>query len=375
MTERDFERHDPDQLLADIQKEETKENKGKLKIFFGMAAGVGKTCEMLKNGQRLYSEGIDVVIGYVETHNRLHTKSLTQGLPFIPRKSISYKNVSVEEMDIDAILLRKPKLVLVDELAHTNTPGMRHPKRYQDVIEILDSGIDVYTTLNIQHLESRADIVESITNIKIWERIPDSILEIANEVELIDLVPDDLLKRLMEGKIYAKDKVETALKSFFQKTNLTALREMSLSFTSKLVDRELKLLSTGDKYKLSERILVAIGANSNSENLIRCAKRISFNIQSPWMVAYIDTGRNLQEKERLQISKDLSLARELGAEIVTIQESNVVDGILKLATQNKITQIVIGKTKENFFNRIFLNRSITSPNSIICCYWTSIICR
>ena len=217
MTERDFERHDPDQLLADIQKEETKENKGKLKIFFGMAAGVGKTCEMLKNGQRLYSEGIDVVIGYVETHNRLHTKSLTQGLPFIPRKSISYKNVSVEEMDIDAILLRKPKLVLVDELAHTNTPGMRHPKRYQDVIEILDSGIDVYTTLNIQHLESRADIVESITNIKIWERIPDSILEIANEVELIDLVPDDLLKRLTEGKIYAKDKVETALKSFFSK--------------------------------------------------------------------------------------------------------------------------------------------------------------
>ena len=360
MTERDFERHDPDQLLADIQKEETKENKGKLKIFFGMAAGVGKTCEMLKNGQRLYSEGIDVVIGYVETHNRLHTKSLTQGLPFIPRKSISYKNVSVEEMDIDAILLRKPKLVLVDELAHTNTPGMRHPKRYQDVIEILDSGIDVYTTLNIQHLESRADIVESITNIKIWERMPDSILEIANEVELIDLVPDDLLKRLTEGKIYAKDKVETALKSFFQKTNLTALREMSLSFTSKLVDRELKLLSTGDKYKLSERILVAIGANSNSENLIRCAKRISFNIQSLWMVAYIDTGRNLQEKQRLQISKDLSLARELGAEIVTIQESNVVDGILKLATQNKITQIVIGKTKENFFNRIFLNRSITN---------------
>lgn len=360
MIEEDSEKKDPDRLLADIQKEETKENKGKLKIFFGMAAGVGKTCEMLKNGQRLYSEGVDVVIGYVETHNRLYTKSLVQGLPSIPRKSISYKNVSVEEMDIDAILFRKPKLVLVDELAHSNTPGMRHPKRYQDVIEILDNGIDVYTTLNIQHLESRADIVESITNIKIWERIPDSILEIANEVELIDLVPDDLLKRLTDGKIYAKDKVETALKSFFQKTNLTALREMSLSFTSKLVDRELKLLSSGDKYQLSERILVAIGANSNSENLIRWAKRISFNIQSPWMVAYVDTGKKLQEKERLQISKDISLARELGAEIVTIQDENVVSGILKLARQNKITQIVIGKTKENFLNRIFLNRSITN---------------
>ena len=360
MIEEDSEKKDPDQLLADIQKEEIKENRGKLKIFFGMAAGVGKTCEMLKNGQRLYSEGVDIVIGYVETHNRNYTKSLVQGLPTIPRKPISYKNVSVEEMDIDAILLRKPKLVLVDELAHTNTPGMRHPKRYQDVIEILDNGIDVYTTLNIQHLESRADIVEAITNIKIWERIPDSILEIANEVELIDLVPDDLLKRLTEGKIYAKDKVETALKSFFQKTNLTALREMSLSFTSKLVDRELKLLNSGDKYKLSERILVAIGANANSENLIRWAKRISFNIQSPWIVAYVDTGRKLQEKERLQISKDISLARELGAEIVTIEESNVVDGILKLAHQNKITQIIIGKTKENFFQRFFLNKSITS---------------
>ncbi len=360
MNEEDLERQDPDELLADIQKEETKDTKGKLKIFFGMAAGVGKTCEMLKNGQRLYSEGVDVIIGYVETHNRNYTKSLVQGLPAIPRKSISYKNVSVEEMDIDEILLRKPKLVLVDELAHSNTPGMRHPKRYQDVMEILDNGIDVYTTLNIQHLESRADIVESITNIKIWERIPDSILEIANEVELIDLVPDDLLKRLTDGKIYAKDKVETALKSFFQKTNLTALREMSLSFTSKLVDRELKLLSTGDKYQLSERILVAIGANANSENLIRCAKRISFNLQSPWMVAYIDTGRKLQEKERLQISKDISLARELGAEIVTIQDENVVSGILKLSRQNKITQIVIGKTKERFLSRIFLNRSITN---------------
>lgn len=208
-------RPDPDELLSRIGGEETN-TRGKLKIFFGMAAGVGKTFEMLRDAQKAKSEGIDVWIGYLETHNRKETEAQAEGLPVIPRKRFKYKSVDLEEMDLDTILEKKPDLVLVDELAHTNVPGSRHPKRYQDVLEILDQGINVYSTLNVQHLESRAGIVEEISGAPVSERVPDSILEIADEVELVDLVPDDLIKRLKEGKVYPSDKVPQALHSFLK---------------------------------------------------------------------------------------------------------------------------------------------------------------
>lgn len=236
----DQQRPDPDVLLSLLKKEEEKENKGKLKIFFGMCAGVGKTYDMLKDAQQALSKGVDVVVGYVETHQRAETQALLTGLPIIPRKQLEYRGTTLEEMDLDAILARKPKLALVDELAHTNAPGSRHTKRYQDVLELLDNGIDVFTTLNVQHLESRADTVAQITGSTIRETVPDSVFESADEIEIIDIAPDELLKRLAEGKVYTPERSKRAIENFFRKGNLTALREMSLRLTADRVDRQLR---------------------------------------------------------------------------------------------------------------------------------------
>jgi two-component system sensor histidine kinase KdpD len=225
-------RPDPDALLHALKKEEEQAIRAKLKIFFGMCAGVGKTYDMLKSAHEAKAKGVDVVIGIVETHKRPETEELLAGLPALPRKRIEYRGTMVEEMDLDAILSRKPHLVLVDELAHTNAPGSRHAKRYQDVLELLDNGIDVYTTVNVQHLESRAGTVAQITGVTVRETVPDSILEQADEVELIDIPPDELLKRLAEGKVYTPERSQEAVRNFFQKGNLTALREMSLRLST-----------------------------------------------------------------------------------------------------------------------------------------------
>ncbi|GBF38581.1 sensor histidine kinase [Leptospira johnsonii] len=336
-------RPDPDELLSRIGGEETK-SRGKLKIFFGMAAGVGKTFEMLRDAQKAKSEGIDVWIGYLETHNRKETEVQAEGLPVIPRKRSKYKSVDLEEMDIDAILEKKPDLVLIDELAHTNVPGSRHPKRYQDVLEILDQGINVYSTLNVQHLESRAGIVEEISGAPVSERVPDSILEIADEVELIDLVPDDLIKRLKEGKIYPSDKVPQALHSFFKIPNLTALRELSLNFTSKLVDRELSRLEPTKDSKLSDKILVAVSSSSQAANLIRYAKRISFGLKCPWVAVHVDNGEVLSSDQKDLLRQNLGLARELGAEILNISDRDPVLGIVRAINRTKATHVVIGRS-------------------------------
>lgn len=356
------ERPDPDELLRKIQKEEDKKAKGKLKIFFGMCAGVGKTYSMLKAAQQAGKEGTGIVVGYVETHNRPETVQLLEGLEMIPRKKIDYKGITLEEMDLDAILRRNPKIVLVDELAHTNVPGSRHVKRYQDVIEIIENGIDVYTTLNVQHLESRAETVQEITGIKISETVPDSILESADEIELIDISPDDLLKRLAEGKVYIPDKAKFAVENFFRKGNLHALREMSLRLTAERVDMEMldymrakNIMAT---WKTTEKLMVAVGPSPSSEKLIRWTRRMAFNLGAQWIAVSIDLGNNLSEKNQKSLSHNQELAKELGAKIVHIIDSDIVSGLLRAARENNVSQIIIGKTNETIFHNFIRGGSL-----------------
>jgi two-component system sensor histidine kinase KdpD len=344
-------RPNPDELLKKIQAEEEKKHKGKLKIFFGMCAGVGKTYSMLKFAHQAKIENIDIVIGYIETHGRAETVQLLDGLEIIPRKQISYKEVILEEMDLEAILLRQPKIVLVDELAHTNVPGSRHLKRYQDVMEILDNGIDVYSTVNVQHLESRAGTVLEITGVRINETVPDSIIESANEIELIDISPDDLLKRLAEGKVYIPEKAANAINNFFRKGNLHALRELSLRLTAERVDMDMldymhakKIIST---WKTTEKLMVAVGPSPYSEKLIRWTRRMAYNLGAQWIAVSIDLDKEQSESQRKALSNNLELAKELGAKIVHIIDFNVISGLLRAAQDNNVAQIIIGKTKEH----------------------------
>jgi two-component system, OmpR family, sensor histidine kinase KdpD len=344
-------RPDPDSILRSIQEDERdrdqRKKKARLKIFFGMSAGVGKTYAMLEAAQRLAREGANVAIGYVETHGRSETDALVKGLEVVPRKTIEYRGLTIREMDIDAILARKPAIALVDELAHTNAEGSRHEKRYQDVIELLDNGIDVYSTLNIQHLESQADVVEKITGIKIRETLPDSILDLADEVELVDIPPEELLKRLAEGKVYVPDRAGMAAENFFRKGNITALREMALHYTAKLVGYELRDYNARRNikgpWKSGERLLVAVSPSPYSEYLIRWTRRIAFNLQAPWIALYVEKRRPLSESARELLSRNLNLARELGAEVISTVDEDVINGLVRTAQEKNITQIVVGK--------------------------------
>lgn len=356
MSEED--RPNPEALLHAIQLEEEKSKGGKLKLFFGMSAGVGKTYAMLEDAQHRKVDGVDIVIGIVNTHGRKETDALTIGLPMIPEKIINYKGSTFTELDIDAILKRHPQIVLIDELAHTNVPGSRHPKRWQDVIEILDAGIDVYTTLNVQHIESRKDVVEEITGIAIRETVPDSILERASQIELVDITPTELLRRLKEGKVYLGPQSEIAAKNFFQVDRLTALREIALRFTAEKVDHDLHILLPGqDKgslWKTSERLLVAVSHSPNSQRLIRIARRNAFILNAPWIALHIDDGRKLSEKDNEQLSKNLSLARELGAEVISVTDFDISKALQRIAKLKNVTQIIIGRSpKKHFFRNLF----------------------
>jgi two-component system, OmpR family, sensor histidine kinase KdpD len=354
----DLKRPDPDALLQSIKEETPEEGGGpRLKIFLGMAAGVGKTYAMLEEAQRLVREGVDIVIGYVETHGRVETEELVKGLEIVPRKKIDYQNITIEEFDIDAVLARRPTAVLVDELAHTNVEGSRHTKRYQDVRELLDNGINVYSTLNIQHLESQADVVEKITGVKIRETLPDSILDLADEIELIDIPPEELLKRLAEGKVYMPEKAGLAAERFFRKGNITALREMALHYTARLVGYELRDYTQKKNikgpWKSGERLLVAVSPSPYSEYLVRWTRRIAFNLNIPWIALFIEKQRKLPEQARRQLAKNLDLARELGAEVLTIADENIVSGLLSVARQKNITQIVVGKPLRRYLSDFF----------------------
>jgi two-component system sensor histidine kinase KdpD len=273
MNDYDNIRPDPDELLASIKLEEDQNKKGKLKIFFGMCAGVGKTFSMLESAHIDKSNGKDIVIGYIETHNRPDTNELIKGFEIVPRKVIEYKGTKLEDADTEAIITRKPDIVLIDELAHTNVPGSRHLKRYQDVLDILDIGIDVYTTLNVQHLESRTDTVSQITGIVVRETVPDEIFEKADEVELVDITPDELLQRFADGKVYTPERSVEAIRNFFKKGNITALREMSLRIVADRVDRQLRVYMQKNRikgpWKSGMRLLAVIGPSPQSAKLLR----------------------------------------------------------------------------------------------------------
>jgi two-component system sensor histidine kinase KdpD len=343
----DQQRPDPDALLAAVQKEEARQRHGKLKIFFGMAAGVGKTYAMLEAGQQQAASGADVVVGVVETHGRAETQALMQGLEIIPRRRVEYRGTEVEELDLDAVLARAPQLALVDELAHTNAPGVRHRKRYQDVMELLEAGIDVYTTVNVQHFESRADAVRQITGITVHEKIPDSLLDQADAIELIDLPPEELRRRLAEGKVYTPDRVEVAANNFFRVGNLTALREMALRLTAEHVDHKLQdymeLKRIAGPWKSGERLIVAVSPSPFSEQTIRWTRRMAYNLEAPWLAVYVETSRTSTPAQQQQLARNLDLVRSLGGEAVTTAGDDIPGALLRVARQRNATQIVAGK--------------------------------
>ena len=339
-------RPDPDALLAAIQDEASKSKRGQLKLFLGMAAGVGKTYAMLEAAIKRKREGVDVLVGYVETHKRRDTENLAQQLPPLPRKKLQYRDIEVEEFDLEAALARRPQLILVDELAHTNVPGSRHPKRYQDVLELLDAGLDVYTTLNVQHVESRASTVADITGFTMHETVPDSVLDLA-EIELIDISPGDLLRRMDEGKVYVPERAAVAMMNFFREGNLTALREMALRLTAERVGHDvrdyMKIMQIEGPWKTGHRLLVAVSPSPLSAKMIRWTRRLADSLNAPWTAVYVEISRPLREAEQTCLTKNLALAGELGAEVITTADEDVVRGLLRLARQHNVTQIVIGK--------------------------------
>jgi two-component system sensor histidine kinase KdpD len=341
------ERPDPDEILARMKRDETAAARGKLKIFFGMSPGVGKTYAMLQAAQQKLQQGTEVVVGIVETHGRKETEALLEGMPIMPRTQVEYRNAKLEEMDLDAILTWHPGLAVVDELAHTNAPGSRHPKRFQDVLELLDAGIDVYTTLNVQHVASRSDTVRQISGVTVSETVPDSVLDLADEMVLIDLTPEQLRARLAEGKVYLGERAEWAAQNFFRESNLTALREMALRLVAEHVDRDLRDIMSEQKiagpWKSGDRLLVAVSASPYSERLIRYTRRLAASMEASWIVANIERPRPLSEEEQSRLTRYLALARQLGAEVVSTPGRDVGEALLRIARQHNVTQIVIGK--------------------------------
>jgi two-component system sensor histidine kinase KdpD len=342
-------RPDPDALLASLNREEQRSRRGKLKVFFGMCPGVGKTYAMLRSAQQELHEGVDLVVGVVETHGRAETEALLAGLPVIARKEIDYKNIKITEMDLETILARKPRLVLVDEFAHTNAPGSRHPKRYQDVVELLDAGIDVFTTLNVQHIESRADAVRQITGATVHETVPDSVFGMADQIELVDITPEALRERLREGKVYMEGRAAAAAENFFKDTHLTALRELALRFVAEHVDKRLRELRSVGTFKTvwrsGERLLVAVGPSPSSTQLVRWTRRMAASQGASWVAVSVESSAPLEADAKRRLEKNLSLARELGAEIVVTHDDDVADALVRVALQNNATQIVVGKSR------------------------------
>jgi len=343
-------RPSPEALLEAARREEGRV--GKLRIFVGAAPGVGKTYEMLQQAHARKKDGYDVVVGIVETHGRRETEALLEGLEAIARKRIDYKGQSLSEMDLDAIIARRPQIVLVDELAHTNAEGSRHPKRYLDVEELMSCGIDVYTTVNIQHIESLNDVVAQITHVRVRETVPDAVFDRADAVELVDLTPDDLIQRLKEGKVYVPKQAERALEHFFSPANLTALRELALRRTAERVDEqllsEMQAHAIQGPWAAGERILVCISEDPRGAGLVRYAKRLADRLHGPWIALYVEGRRSLQlsEVERDRIADTLRLAEALGGEAVTLPSADrsIAEDVIGYAQANNATQIIIGKS-------------------------------
>ncbi|WFS04269.1 sensor histidine kinase [Rhizobium tumorigenes] len=349
-------RPSPDALLEKARAE----TRGRLKIFLGAAPGVGKTYEMLVSGRAKIADGFDVVIGVVETHGRKETQALLSGFEIVPRVKLPYKGQLLEEMDLDAILARRPDWVLVDELAHTNAEGSRHPKRYLDVKELLDRGINVYTTLNIQHVESLNDVVSQITRIRVRETVPDSIIDMADDVEIIDLTPDDLIKRLHDGKVYVAKTAERALTNYFTPGNLTALRELALRRTAQRVDDQLlthmQANAIAGPWAAGERILVSVDEDPRSASLVRYGARMASRLRARWSAVYVETNRsiNLSETERDTIAATLRLAEQLGGEAITIPGRDVAEELLQHAASQNVTHIVTSAPRKRRWRDSFM---------------------
>src|SRR5262245_18956580 len=342
-------RPSPDALLKAAEKEA----RGKHKIFLGAAPGVGKTYEMLAAARRAKAAGIDVVVAIVETHGRAETEAQLVGLEVVPRLKVEYKGRTLDEMDIDAVLRRRPKLVLVDELAHSNAEGSRHPKRYLGVEELLAAGIDVYSTLNVQHIESLNDVVARITRIRVRETVPDRVVDAADEVELVDLTPADLMARLREGKVYVKEQAQRALRHYFSPGNLTALRELALRRTAVRVDEQMRSYMrehaiTGP-WAAGERVLVCLDPSPSSGNAVRAAKRTADGLDAELIALYVETDRHatLTEAEHGHLAETMRLAAQLGAEVVTVPGRSVAEEILAFAHSRNATRVVVGKSRRS----------------------------
>src|SRR5690348_2394801 len=343
-------RPSPEALLEAARREEHRS--GRLKIFVGAAPGVGKTYEMLQQARARKRDGYDIIVGVVETHGRKETQALLEGFEVVPRKRLEYRGQSLDEMDLDAIIARHPQIVLVDELAHTNAPGSRHPKRYLDVEELMSHGIDVYTTVNIQHIESLNDVVAQITHVRVRETVPDAVFDRADAVELVDLTPDDLIQRLKEGKVYVPKQAERALEHFFSPANLTALRELALRRTAERVDEqllnEMQARAIQGPWAAGERILVCISEDPRCAGLVRYSKRLADRLHGPWTALYIEGRRAVQlsEVERDRVADTLRLAEALGGEAITLPASDrsIADDVIGYAQAHNATQIIIGKS-------------------------------
>jgi two-component system sensor histidine kinase KdpD len=342
-------RPSPETLLKVAQAEEAESERAKLKIFLGYAAGVGKTYAMLEAAQQRLRDGRDVVAAYVESHGRSETDSLLDGLEAIPKASIDYMGVLLPEMDLDAVLARRPQIALVDELAHSNAPGSRHEKRWQDVEEILAAGIDVYTTVNIQHFESLNDVVAQITGVIVRETVPDRLLDYAVEIRLVDIPPEDLLQRLHEGKIYIPEKAALATEKFFKPGNLMALRELSLRRAASRVDDQMRAYmesrSIAGPWAVAERLLVCVSGSPYSDRLIRTTRRLADEMKATWHTVYIETpgGNSHTRENRERVWRDLRQAESLGAQVATLSSTSVAEALIAYAVKNNVTKIVVGK--------------------------------
>ena len=342
-------RPNPDALLKRVQAEESRQLQGKLKIFFGANPGVGKTYAMLEAAREQRRDGVDVVIGVVETHGRAETEALVEGLELLPRRAVDYRGTVLQEFDLDAALARRPTVILIDELAHTNAPGLRHAKRWQDVQELLKAGLTVYTTVNVQHLESLNDIVTQITGVRVRETVPDSLLERADDVELIDLPPDDLLQRLKDGKVYVPEQIQHAIKNFFTKGNLIALREMALRQTAERVDQQMEVYRRDHAvvrtWPAAETIMVCVNMKSRGPRLIRAARQMAAGLHAKWYAVYVQVPRHLRaaqvDKDRL--AQTMRLAEQLGAEAVTLTGERVAQELLNYARSRNATKLIVGK--------------------------------
>jgi two-component system sensor histidine kinase KdpD len=343
------ERPDPDVLLRRVAAEESRTSRGRLKIFFGASPGVGKTYAMLEAARAKRADGVDVVVGWVETHGRTETAALAEGLERLAPQEVEYRGTRLREFDLDAALARRPALLLLDELAHTNAPGSRHAKRWQDAIELLEAGVSVYTTLNVQHLESLNDLVNQVTGVAVRETVPDRLLDGAEEVEFVDLPAEDLLKRLAEGKVYVKDRAAQAVRSFFRRGNLLALRELALRRTAERVDADVRDYrrdhAIEETWPVAERILVCVRPNPQSDRLVRAARRMAARLRAEWIVVSVESPSQppLTAAERGVLAATTKLADELGAETAVLSGDSVSEALLTFARERNISKLVVGK--------------------------------